>query len=116
MENRRGDIVLVDLDPVKGSEQGRTRPCIIVQNDIANRFSPVTNIIPLTDARNVKKKYPCLIFLSKKENGMAKNSVAQCNQIRTIDAENRIVKKIGSIKEQKMKEIDQALRIHLDLI
>jgi len=116
MEYQRGDIVLVDLEPVRGSEQGRTRPCIIIQNDIANRFSPVTNIIPVTDAHNVKKSYPCLVYLSQTKDEMAKDSVAQCNQIRTIDAENRIIKRIGRIREQKMKEIDQALRIHLALM
>ena len=116
MEYKRGDIVLVDLEPVRGSEQGRTRPCIIIQNDIANRFSPVTNIIPVTDAKNVEKSYPCLVHLSQTKDEMAKDSVAQCNQIRTIDAEKRIIKRIGRIREQKMREIDQALRIHLDLL
>lgn len=115
MEYRRGDIILVDLEPVRGSEQGKTRPCIVVQNDIANRFSPVTNIIPVTDAKNVKKSYPCLVNLSQVEDGVTKDSVAQCNQIRTIDTENRIIKKIGRIKEEKMKEIDKALKIQLAL-
>jgi mRNA interferase MazF len=114
-ENRRGDIILVDLEPVRGSEQGRVRPCIIVQNDIANKFSPVTNIIPVTDAKNVKKWYPCLVNLKKDESGLEKDSVAQCNQIRTIDAERRIIKQIGHISGQKMKEIDRALKIQLAL-
>lgn len=112
---RRGNIVLVDLEPVRGSEQGKVRPCIIVQNNIGNEFSPVTNIIPVTDARKVRKWYPCLVYLKKEEYGLEKDSVAQCNQIRTIDAENRILKTIGHIGEQKMKEIDQALKIQLAL-
>ena len=112
---RRGDIILVDLEPVRGSEQGKVRPCIIVQNDIANKFSPVTNIIPVTDAKNVRKWYPCLVYLKKEEFGLEKDSVAQCNQLRTIDAEDRIVKSIGHISERKMKDINQALKIQLAL-
>jgi len=112
---RRGDVILVDLEPVRGSEQGKVRPCIIVQNDIANKFSPVTNIIPVTDAKNVRKWYPCLVNLKKKESGLEKDSVAQCNQIRTIDAKRRIIKQIGHISEQKMREINLALKIQLAL-
>ena len=112
---KRGDIILVDLGPVRGSEQGKVRPCIIVQNDIANKFSPVTNIIPVTDAKNVRKWYPCLVYLDKEKFALEKDSVAQCNQIRTIDAENRIIKPIGYISKQKMKDIDQALKIQLAL-
>jgi len=115
MEHKRGDIVLVDLEPVRGSEQGKIRPCIIIQNDIANKFSPVTNIIPVTDAKNVRKWYPCLVNLEIKESGLEKDSVAQCNQIRTIDAERRIIKQIGYISEQKMREINLALKIQLAL-
>ncbi len=112
---KKGDIILVDLEPVRGSEQGKVRPCIMVQNDIANKFSPVTNIIPVTDAKNVRKWYPCLVNLKKEESGLDKVSVAQCNQIRTIDAKRRIIKQIGHISEQKMREIDQALKIQLAL-
>lgn len=106
---------MVDLEPVRGSEQGKIKPCIIVQNDIANKFSPVTNIIPVSDSKNVKKWYPCLVYLAKGECGLDKDSVAQCNQIRTIDAENRIIKTIGHVSERKMKDIDRALKIQLSL-
>jgi mRNA interferase MazF len=114
-EYRRGDIVLVDLEPVRGSEQGKVRPCIIIQNDIANKFSPVTNIIPVTDVKNVRKWYPCLVNLKKDESELEKDSVAQCNQITTIDAERRIIKQIGHISVEKMKEIDRAIKIQLAL-
>jgi mRNA-degrading endonuclease toxin of MazEF toxin-antitoxin module len=84
-------------------------------NDIANKFSPVTNIIPVTDAKNVRKWYPCLVNLKKEESGLDKDSVAQCNQIRTIDGERRIIKQIGHISKHKIKEIDRALKIQLAL-
>lgn len=112
---KRGDIILVDLEPIRGSEQGKTRRCVIVQNDIANLYSPVTNIVPLTDAKKVKKWYKCLVFLNKKEQGLTKDSAAQCNQIRTIDKKERILDRLGYVSEEKMREIDEALRIHLAL-
>ncbi|MBU1186390.1 MAG: type II toxin-antitoxin system PemK/MazF family toxin [Acidobacteria bacterium] len=114
-EFKRGDIVLVSLEPVKGSEQGKTRPCIIIQNDIANRYSPVTNIIPLTRAENVKKWYTCLVFLGRDEEGLNEDSAAQCNQIRTIDVRERAIRKVGRISGAKMRDIEAALRIHLSL-
>jgi mRNA-degrading endonuclease toxin of MazEF toxin-antitoxin module len=63
----------------------------------------------------MRKWYPCLVNLKKDESGLEKDSVAQCNQIRTIDAERRIIKQIGRINKQKMKEIDRALIIQLAL-
>lgn len=112
---RRGDIVLVNLEPIVGSEQGKTRPCVIVQNDIANRFSPVTNIVPLTKATHIKRWYKCVVFLGREEDGIVEDSAALCNQIRTIDVKRRIVRKLGGIGQQKMMEIDDALKIHLGL-
>ena len=112
---KKGDIVLVDLEPIKGSEQGKTRRCVIIQNNIANLYSPVTNIIPLTDAKNVKKWYKCLVPLSKSEKGLTKDVAAQCNQIRTID-KSRIIKKIGSLNQSTMEKVDMAIDVSLGLV
>lgn len=112
---RRGDIVLVDLEPIKGSEQGRTRRCIIVQNDVANRYSPVTNIIPLTGAEHIKRWYPCLVPLGGEQDGLTRDAAAQCNQIHTIDVKRRVIRRTGRVGPEKMAEIDRALKIHLAL-
>ena len=66
MKLTRGDIYLVNLDPVKGSEQGKTRPCLIIQNNIDNKYSPTTIVAPLTSKGD--KTYP---FLVKVEKGVA---------------------------------------------
>ena len=113
---KRGDIILVDLEPVRGSEQGKTRPCVIVQNDIANHHSPVTNIVPITDAKNVKKWFKWLVFLGREELGLTKDAAVQCNKIRTVDMKERVIKKLGHISNQRMKEIDEAIKIHLELV
>jgi len=112
---RRGDIVLVDLEPAAGSEQGKTRPCVIVQNDIANRYSPVTNIVPLTKVGHIKKWYTCVVSLGKEEDGVTEDSAVLCNQIRTIDVKRRVKRKLGHVSRQKMSEIDEALRTHLGI-
>jgi mRNA interferase MazF len=113
---KRGDVVVVDLEPVRGSEQqGKERPCVIVQNDIANMNSSVTTVVPLTNAKNIKKKYPVIVFVGKGESGLDVDSAALCNQIRTVDKKQRIIKIIGHISDKNMSEIDDALKIHLNL-
>ncbi|MFT4261558.1 MAG: type II toxin-antitoxin system PemK/MazF family toxin [Candidatus Woesearchaeota archaeon] len=105
MQIQRGDKVLVSLDPVKGSEQGKTRPCIIVQNDIGNTFGSTTIIVPLTT--NISKIYPTDVLIEG-------NSRADCGQIRTID-KIRIIKKIGKITAEELKNLDESLKISLSL-
>lgn len=109
----RGDIFLVSLDPVKGSEQGKTRPCVVIQNDLGNQFSPVTIIACITSKID-RKAYPTNVFITAKETGLDHDSIVVLNQIRTVD-KSRLIKKLGSIPEAKMLEVDAALKISLDL-
>jgi mRNA interferase MazF len=104
---KRGDIVLVNLDPVIGSEQGKTRPVLIIQNDVGNEFSPTIIIASITS--NVyDKEYPTNVFLSAKISKLDKDSTILLNQIRTID-KKRIIKKLGSINQELIKKVDKAL-------
>lgn len=105
MQIQRGDKVLVSLDPVVGSEQGKTRPCIIVQNNIGNNYGSTTIIVPITT--NTSKIYPTDVIINK-------NTRADCGQIRTID-KIRIVKKIGKVTPGELNSIDKALKISLEL-
>ena len=110
---QRGDVILVNLDPAKGAEVKGTRPCIVVQNDIANARSPSTVVVPVTDAVG-KKPYPFQVFLPKGEGGLRKDSLAKCQQIRTI-SRARIVDKWGTISNRYLKQIGEAIKRHLDL-
>jgi|SRR3989338_7916602 len=110
---RRGDIVLANLEPIKGHEQGRLRPCIIIQNDLGNKFSPTTIISPLT-SNVLEKEYPTDVFVDKESAKLKKDSVVLLNQIRTID-KSRIIKKISSLDREIMRKVDLALKISLDL-
>jgi mRNA interferase MazF len=105
MQILRGDKVLVSLDPVIGSEQGKTRPCIVIQNDVGNEHSNTTIIVPLTT--NISKIYPTEVLISN-------NSKAKCDQIKTID-KSRIIKKLEKISLTEMHLIDRALKISLNL-
>lgn len=111
---RRGDIVLTDLEPVKGSEQGRTRPCLVVQNDIANEFSTTTIVVPIT-SRIPDKHYPTVVIVEPEESGLDEKSTIQCNQVRTISAGHRILRKLGALRPDTMKKVDEALKTSLAL-
>ncbi|MFC1768212.1 type II toxin-antitoxin system PemK/MazF family toxin [Nanoarchaeota archaeon] len=110
---KRGDIVLVNLDPVKGSEQGKTRPAVIIQNDVGNKFGSTTIIAPIT-SKLFLKEYPINVHLSVSESGLDKESTMLMNQVRTID-KSRIIKKISSLDNLIMEKVNLALKVSLAL-
>lgn len=114
-EFSRGEIVLVDLNPARGAENRKTRPCVIIQNDIGNRFSPLTIIAVITNQKEISKKFPTDIWVEKGKGGLDYPSIIQCDQIRTVD-KRRIIKKIGTIDKSIMKDVGRALKISLDLL
>ena len=109
---KRGDVYLVNLNPVTGTELGKTRPAVVISNDINNTYSDTVTIVPITS--NVDKVYPFEIFIAKGEGGLDKDSKAKCNQIRTID-KKRLHKYIGALKEDRIRELEGAILIHLDI-
>jgi mRNA interferase MazF len=111
---RRGEVVLVNFDPTVGSEIKKTRPALILQNDIANRHSPVT-IVAAISSQIDTTVYPTEVLVLPPEGGMGKPSLVLLNQIRTIDKQ-RVIKKLGKLKPIAMAKIDAALQISLGLI
>jgi mRNA interferase MazF len=114
---RRGEIRLVDLDPVRGSEAGTRRPAVIVSNDAANRTAAtlgrgVLTVVPVTS--NVQRVYPFQVSLPSGTAGLTRNSKAQAEQVRSI-AVDRIGDRLGTVPAQLMSSIDDALRLHLAL-
>jgi mRNA interferase MazF len=110
----RGEVVEVNLDPTVGTEVKKTRPCVVVQNDVGNRFSPRTIIVPVTDAEHVAKPFPVCVPLPRQTGGLTKDSVALCDQIRAID-ESRIVRTLGRLTPAVMERVDAALKVSLGL-
>ena len=112
MNVKRGDIFLVKLDPVIGSEQGKTRPALIIQNDISNLYSPLTIIAPIT-SKIYPREYPTNVEVSERD-GVMEPSTILLNQIRAID-KLRIVKKVGKLHPSKMPAVDIAIKVSLGL-
>jgi len=110
----RGMVVEVSLDPVVGHEQGRSRPCVVVQNDIGNRFSTTTIVVPLTAASHITVPSPIYVFVKRGDGGTAKDSYALCDQIRTVD-QQRFRSVYGTLSPETMTAIDASLLISLGL-
>ncbi len=110
---KRGDIWLVNLDPTIGHEIKKTRPCVILQNDIGNKYSNTTIIGPVT-SQHTEKIYPVEVLLTKENSGLDKNSKIVLAQIRAID-KRRLIKKLSRVDEITISKIDEALRISLGI-
>ncbi len=113
MEVKRGEVWIVNLDPTLGHEIKKSRPAVIIQNDIGNKYSPITIIAPLT-SQGLEKVYPIEVLLTPKDSGLELESKVLLNQIRAVD-KVRLVKKIGEVNEEDLVRIDQALKISLGL-
>ena len=109
---KRGYVYLVDLNPVKGAETGKVRPAVVVSNDVGNRYADTVTIIPITSS--ITRVYPFEAFIPKGTANLTKDSKAKANQIRTID-KSRIVKEIGKLPDDTMRQLEKAIKIHLDL-
>lgn len=109
----RGDVVLIRPDTVVGREQRGVRPAVVVQNNEGNEFSPITVVVPLTDAKG-KKKYTFIAMVKEGDGGIKKDSYALANQIRVID-KSRIIENWGHLSNETILDIDAALRDELSL-
>jgi len=114
MNTKRGGIYLANLDPVVGREIAKTRPVIVVSNDKNNAYSGTVTVLPIT-SRNTGKIYPFEVYLPKGTGNLSQNSRVKADQIRTID-NRRIVKFIGQINAGELDQVENAVKIHLDLI
>jgi mRNA interferase MazF len=114
---RRGEIVQVNLDPARGSEASKTRPAVVVSNDAANATATrlgrgVITVVPVTSSTG--RVYPFQVLLPARQTGLARNSKAQAEQVRSIAVE-RVGKRVGRLPAALVAELDQALRVHLSL-
>ena len=115
IQPKRGDIYLVNFDPTLGAEIRKTLPALILQNDIANKYSPVT-IVAAISSKFDDPLYPTEVLISAKaRTGLAVDSVVLLNQIRTVD-KKRLAKQLGTLSSAKMEEVNQALRISVGLV
>lgn len=113
----RGEIRLVDLNPARRGESGKRRPAVIVSNDGANTTaarlgSGVITVVPVTS--NVNRVYPFQVLLPGVETGLGRDSKAHAEQVRSVSVK-RVSRKVGAVPPPLMLEVDEALRLHLDL-
>ena len=114
---RRGEIRWVDLDPARGVVSNKRRPGVIVSNDGANATASrlgrgVVTIVPVTS--NVERIYPFQVLLTAEATGLARDSKAQAEQVRSVSVQ-RVGDRIGNLGSADLAELDKALRIHLAL-
>ena len=105
---------MVSLDPSVGAEIRKTRPAVIVQNDPANRRSPITIVVAIT-SQFEEPLYPTEVLVRAPEGGLTTDSVVLLNQIRSVD-KGRLVRRLGVLKPETMTEIDRALLLSLGLV
>ena len=113
MELKRGNIVLANLEPVVGREQGGIRPVLVIQNDNSNKFSPTTIIAPIT-SKIYTKEFPQNVEIEPKDSKLKVKSTILLNQIRTID-KARIKKRISNLNPYLMFQVDLAVKVSLGL-
>lgn len=114
---RRGEIRLVDLDPLRGSESNKLRPAIVMSNDRANAAADrsgrgVVTIVPVTS--NVSRIYPFQVLIPIGAAGLRADSKAQAEQVRSVSVD-RLGPVLGRVPGDLMALVDAALRLHLDL-
>ncbi len=114
---RRGDIVLVDLEPVRGAEANKRRPAVIVTNEGANLTAQrlrrgVVTVVPVTS--NTARVYPFQVMLPSSDTGLDHDSKAQAEQVRSVDIA-RVGQRVGAVPADLLMLVDEALRLHLAL-
>jgi len=111
---KRGEIYLVEFDPARGHEIQKTRPALIIQNDIGNRYSPVTIVAAIT-SKFAAAPHPTDVIVEGVQSGLSLPSAVVLNQIRSVDRQ-RLIRRLGRLDVAAMQRVDQALQISLGLI
>jgi mRNA interferase MazF len=111
---KRGEVYLVSFDPARGHEIQKTRPAVVIQNDVSNRHSPIT-IVAAISSHFADPPYPREVPIPLGgKSGLNQPSAAILNQLRSIDRV-RLVKRLGQLDTATMRKVDEALRISVGL-
>lgn len=115
MTPARWSVWLASLDPVVGSEQGKTRPVLVVSDTRLNQILPVVNVLPVTSRKPGRRVYPNEALLPAGAAGLAAESIALCYQVRTLDKQ-RLIQPFGSLDDANLRDaVLAALRFQLAL-
>ena len=111
---RRGEIYLTALDPTLGREIQKTRPVLIIQNDISNLLSEITIVAPITSTVRFPLNPVHVLLAANQRTGLSVTSVALFNQIRAVDR-IRLIKRLGVLDNPTMVRVDEAIQISLGI-
>lgn len=111
---KRGDVFFANLSPVVGSEQGGSRPVLVIQNNIGNKYSPTVIAAAIT-SRITKPRMVTHVALEAKKTGLERDSVVLLEQIRTIDKQ-RLTDRVTHLDSQVMHDVDEALKVSVGLV
>ncbi len=111
---KRGDVFLVAFDPTVGYEIQKTRPAVVIQNDVSNQYSPIT-IVAAISSQFSTPPFPREVVIDPIESGLDKVSAVTVNQIRSVDRK-RLIKRIGRLDSAAMERVDKALMISIGLV
>jgi mRNA interferase MazF len=112
----RWSVWLANLDPVVGSEQGRTRPVLVLSDTTLNHILPVVNVLPITSRKQNRRIYPNESRIPAGTAGLDVESIVLCYQIRTLDKQ-RLIKRLGVLGETNLRsDVLAAVRFQLVII
>ncbi len=111
---KRGEVYDARLDPVEGSEQGGTRPVVVVSRDSIHNNSAVALVVPFTTFRPQRRLYPSHVVVRTPEGGLTADSVALAEQARVL-SQPRLVRLRGALEPGTLAQVSRALRIAFDL-
>ena len=112
---RRGEIYLTALDPTLGREIQKTRPALIIQNDVSNRLSEITIVAPITSTVRFPLNPVHVLLAADRNTGLSVTSVALFNQIRAVDR-MRLIQRLGRVDSETLERVDEAIGISLGLV
>ena len=111
---KRGDIWLVDLNSVRGSEQRGLRPCLVISNDVTNKHAPTVCVVPFTSSL-AGRRFPINVLLTREDTGLKRDSLLLGGQIRTA-AKERLLRRLSVLRSERMSDVETALKLYLGLV
>ena len=116
MKIKRGDIIIADLGQHETSIQSGIRPCVVMSNNMANKYSQVITVVPLTSKIHKKEYLPTHVFLNGYRNtGLHRHGLALCEQITSV-AYSDIMEVTGRVSKRKLAEISHAVKVQCGLV
>jgi mRNA interferase MazF len=111
---QRGEIYLTALDPALGHEIKKTRPALVIQNDVTNQYG-MTTIVAAITSRVSTPPYPNEVLVQPMGIGLEVVSTVRLDQIRTVDRQ-RLIKRLGKVGSEVMRKVDEAIKISVGLV